>query len=400
MKKLLLIICFLLLCGCSAPEAVSGPAPQPSPEVWGTVAATAETPPPVQVTPTPTPTPPPVHSLHDLTEEAATVVLRGKIIPALVLEGQIMVEFSPLSEAMPELKWSGGREASLTLGETTTSITCTLMEEREFYRYEGGLYSRGETPECWFPAEWLGEALGLTVLMDQEQNTLYLDDSVDVTQIPLEKRVPVLCYHAVSDTIDGDENLFVSPSDMRAQLQYLVNYGYDPIFFSDLPHLDQYDRPVMLTFDDGYADNYTELFPLLQEFGVKATIFAISGKLDTEKYLTSAQAREMAASGLVEIQSHTATHSVLPDLTVEQQAEEFKTSRLALARATGHIPYAVAYPTGAYTMDTLYAAADHYTFGVLADGGTWVTDGYWQYIPRTFIGRGYSMETYDRLLWQ
>lgn len=64
---------------------------------------------------------------------------------------------------------------------------------------------------------------------------------------------------------------------MRQQLQYLWDNGYEPIFFSDLTHLEDYDKPVLLTFDDGYIGNYTELYPLLQEYNMKATIFISTG---------------------------------------------------------------------------------------------------------------------------
>ena len=70
-------------------------------------------------------------------------------------------------------------------------------------------------------------------------------------------------YHAVSDNMWGIDELFVSPASMEEQLRYLVDNGYEPIWFSDLAELEQYEKPVILTFDDGYDDNYTELLPLL-----------------------------------------------------------------------------------------------------------------------------------------
>ena len=77
------------------------------------------------------------------------------------------------------------------------------------------------------------------------------------------RQVPVLMYHAVGDDCLGEEHLFVRPAELEQQLQYLSENGYETIFFEDLAHLERYEKPVILTFDDGYDDNYTLLLPLL-----------------------------------------------------------------------------------------------------------------------------------------
>lgn len=82
-------------------------------------------------------------------------------------------------------------------------------------------------------------------------------------------------YHAVGDETWGYSDLFVRPSELENHLQYLADNGYETIFFDDLSHLEDYEKPVILTFDDGYDDNYTELYPLLQKYQAKATIFVI-----------------------------------------------------------------------------------------------------------------------------
>ena len=91
---------------------------------------------------------------------------------------------------------------------------------------------------------------------------------------------------------------------MEEQLRYLVDNGYEPIWFSDLAELEQYEKPVILTFDDGYDDNYTELLPLLRKYNVKATVFMIADAMGMQHKMTEEQVREMADSGLVSIQSH------------------------------------------------------------------------------------------------
>ena len=89
--------------------------------------------------------------------------------------------------------------------------------------------------------------------------------------------VPIFMYHAVGNDCWGEESLFVKPEELEKQLQYLSENGYETIFFEDLAHIEQYEKPVMLTFDDGYDDNNTNLLPLLQKYGMKATIFLIAG---------------------------------------------------------------------------------------------------------------------------
>ena len=83
------------------------------------------------------------------------------------------------------------------------------------------------------------------------------------------RQVPVLMYHAVGDDCWGEEHLFDRPAELEQQLQYLSENGYETIFFEDLAHLERYEKPVILTFDDGYDDNYTLLLPLLQKYHMK-----------------------------------------------------------------------------------------------------------------------------------
>lgn len=67
-------------------------------------------------------------------------------------------------------------------------------------------------------------------------------------------------------------------------------------FFEDLAHLERYEKPVILTFDDGYDDNYTLLLPLLQKYHMKATIFMIAGDIGGPHKLTQPQLRELTQS--------------------------------------------------------------------------------------------------------
>ena len=244
------------------------------------------------------------------------------------------------------------------------------------YTGEGGILFQGDgAAEYWLPVDLLAETCGFRMLWDSQWGTLFLTSWVDTEAIPLGYDVPILMYHAVSDDMWGINELFVSPSDMEEQLQYLVDNGYDPIFFSDLTHLADYDKPVILTFDDGYDDNYNYLFPLLRQYNVKATCFIITGMLGDQYYMTAEQAREMSESGLVDIQSHTVDHFDLDTLGWDDQDYQLRQSQLDIARITGKIPYVLSYPSGCRNGSTLELAPQYYAFGIDMNGGTWHIEG-------------------------
>lgn len=135
-------------------------------------------------------------------------------------------------------------------------------------------------------------------------------------------RVPILMYHYVSEPPeDADRyrlDLSVTPEQFAAQLRWLRDNGYTAVSLDDvyralragarLP-----ERPVVLTFDDGYADAYQHAFRLLRQHAMTGTFFVVTEWLDQARpgYLTWDQAREMAAAGM-SIQSHSRSH---PDLS-------------------------------------------------------------------------------------
>lgn len=156
-------------------------------------------------------------------------------------------------------------------------------------------------------------------------------------------------YHAVGDEIWGYSDLFVSEAGMEEQLQYLQENGYEPIWFSDLAHIEDYEKPVILTFDDGYDDNYTVLYPLLEKYQTKATIFVIGNAMGSQHKMTQEQVYELAASGLVSIQSHTYTHGNLSAMDEPALRQEMELSNAALAAATGQIRTCCATRRGKYS---------------------------------------------------
>lgn len=247
--------------------------------------------------------------------------------------------------------------------------------------------------EVWVPLERLCQIWNISLLKDTADGTLYCTSTMPDGSIPQGIRVPVLMYHAVNSNVWGHRDLFVSPEVMEQHLVYLLENGFDLIHFEDLDHLEQFDKPVILTFDDGYLDNFTNLYPLLEKYDAKATIFVVTSSIG--KYETSMipqQVKQLSDSGLVSIQSHTVSHRVLAGLDAQSQEAELERSRLYVARMTGRQPFVISYPTGAYNNDTLEQAENYYRFAVTVEPGDYVTGSGRYTIPRYNIRHTTTLE--------
>ncbi len=165
-------------------------------------------------------------------------------------------------------------------------------------------------------------------------------------------KVMVLNYHKIDDM---DISLSVLPKDFDDQMRYLKENNYHTItpeeLYESLSGNHQLpENPVLITFDDGYLDNYENAYPILRKYGFKATIFVISsfvGKMD--HYFTWEQAREMAEHG-ISIQSHTVDHKSMTDLSDEQLRAELVESRRKIQEEMGSPVDFIAYPTGTYNL--------------------------------------------------
>lgn len=166
------------------------------------------------------------------------------------------------------------------------------------------------------------------------------------------KKILVLNYHKVDNSFNS---LAIPPEDFRAQMQFLNEQGYHTISPDELyagltgkGELPQ--NPVLITFDDGYRDNYTNAYPILKELHMKATIFVVPGFTNVNKnYLTWDQMLEMEQNGIT-IESHTLNHKALEGLTDEQIRTELRDSKQRLEERLGHSVEFLAYPTGTYNL--------------------------------------------------
>ncbi len=171
-------------------------------------------------------------------------------------------------------------------------------------------------------------------------------------------KVPILMYHYISvPPPDADRyrrDLSVGPDLFRAHLVTLREQGYTGITLSQLLYALQRGaplppRPVVLTFDDGYRDNYDHAFQIMKEEGFVGTFFIVTDVTEQRNvaYMTWEQVVEMKEAGM-EIGGHTRTHANLPGLSVERIWREVAESRALLQQRLGQEVNSFAYPYGRF----------------------------------------------------
>lgn len=195
-------------------------------------------------------------------------------------------------------------------------------------------------------------------------------------------KVPILMYHYISiPPANADKyriDLSVAPEDFRQQMAYLAQNGFSTITFEDLSRAiadkqDLPDKPVIITIDDGYRDNYENAFPILREFGHTATIFLVTDPIDqgNPNYMTWAMIEEMAAAG-IQFGPHTKTHPDLRGLSREKLIWQILGSQETVAAHVGYMPRYFAYPSGRYDENTIAILKElNFWGGVTTMGGKW-----------------------------
>ena len=169
-------------------------------------------------------------------------------------------------------------------------------------------------------------------------------------------RLRVLMYHKVSG--NGYHDYLTIPANrLEDQFDYLLKQGYSPILLSDLLNYIRFGaslppKPVLITFDDGYRDNFTHMYPVLKKYGMKANIFLVPSFLQPEnnaagEYL---QVRDIQAMNerLVEYGLHSYDHKSYKKLSPAEINQDIVKSKAMLN--TLHIPFqpCLAFPYGAF----------------------------------------------------
>ena len=215
------------------------------------------------------------------------------------------------------------------------------------------------------------------------------------------KRIPILMYHGVDDSIWGNASLFTKPSEFEKQMQYLSDNEYTTLFLSEIDQAVNYEKPVIITFDDGYMDMYTIAYPIMKAHNIKSNMYIISGWLDDNVYMNADMVKELSDSNLVEIGSHTVSHVHLNTLSYEEQEKQLLESKETLESITGKKINTIAYPYGQRNYDTLVIAKKYYDYAVTTESGpnySKVFIGSTLLLKRYNIQRGTSFETFKNVV--
>lgn len=380
-----LTLLFALLCACTPRTLPQEPLPEEPEEKTEAPETAPEAEPELELEAPPAP-------VYDETPaESGTAITADGADFAHVYEkgGALLVAMRDVADVLGGHWTADDVCCTVTCGGWTAYVTENGAQLRPEGRTVAGAEAVVYDGADWFvPAQALLLATGRTEFFDAEMQHLYYTSIPDSAAIAEGLRIPILMYHAVSDDMWGYWDLFVSPADMEAHLQYLQENGYTTVTFEDLPYVSAEDKPVLLTFDDGYDDNYTELFPLLQKYSAKATVFCITGSIENNHMMTQEQIRELSDSGLVSIQSHTVTHPFLGSCDAQTVAHECEQSRLDLLRITGKQPFVLCYPAGSVSNAGIETIREYYDFGVLMNGGLYVTGTDAYHVPRFYVSRG------------
>lgn len=187
-----------------------------------------------------------------------------------------------------------------------------------------------------------------------------------------QKGVPILMYHLISELVSQDVlGLCVPPKYFAEQMEFLYKSGYKVIPLENLVECirkkkDLPEKSIVITFDDGHKDNYTNAFPVLKKFDFPATIFVITDFIGKElvyesdvkrgvkwyrKHLSWADMEKMSKSGLITFGSHTLAHINLTRVTLEEAERNLLTSKKVLEDRLGREIKLFSYPYGAFDTD-------------------------------------------------
>ncbi len=214
-------------------------------------------------------------------------------------------------------------------------------------------------------------------------------------------------YHSINE---GLYDYAISKKKFKIQLSSLPQSSvFQTNFFAERVsfEIDAQDR-ITIQFDDGLEDNYLNAFPILKKLGVHATIFLATdfvGKSHTNaegftfQFLNWDQMREMEASGLVSIESHTHTHPLLTTLSDDELEYELAHSKQLIEDNLQKKVRGLAYPKGNFDERVKKFAAKHYEYatgpvGVLHKGD--ILDPY--AIPRIIVSRNIPMWKFRLML--
>lgn len=175
------------------------------------------------------------------------------------------------------------------------------------------------------------------------------------------KKVRVLMYHSISEHIKKEKHnkWRVKPEDFEKQMNWFYKNNWKSFTITEITKLDKIpEKSFIITFDDGFEDNFTNAFPILQKYNFKATIYLVPNQKANHweekntsilsNLLNNEQILQMQNSGLIEFGSHTLSHVNLSTIIDEQLINELRESKKEVENITKKDCEAFAYPYGKF----------------------------------------------------
>ena len=193
-----------------------------------------------------------------------------------------------------------------------------------------------------------------------------------------------LSYHIINRAIS--DSIAIAEEDFEQQLAYLHTHDYTALSLEQaIADLDgdrqAPQRSVLVTFDDGYADTLHVALPRLQAYGMRATLFVITGYIGQSnrwntracydvQHMTWDELRLWYENGC-DVGGHSHLHHCMTRLSLEELQETVEQNKHLLEQETGSAPRAFAYPYGRFNRAVIDVVRQHYELAFATDGGTW-----------------------------
>lgn len=194
-----------------------------------------------------------------------------------------------------------------------------------------------------------------------KKEVLSLADS-SVSSASSEFKIPILLYHYIEYVQDKNDtirqSLNITPYIFEKQIETLSQAGYSFLTVSDIAEIidgkkKMPSKAAALSFDDGYRDFYTDVFPILKKHKIKATVYVVPYFIDKSNFMFASQIREVIDSKLIELGAHTMHHLYLKGISSSKAWEEINESRIELENKFNVNVVSFAYPYGAFDQQTI-----------------------------------------------
>lgn len=350
---------------------------------------------------TPTPSPKPTPFEEPVMGKGQPVTIDGIEIEAFTKEGALYTDFEDFSKALKS--------------ESTDDWTVTyhglnfVFSPGEDRAWDDGReinldaptikYEQGE--RLYIPVKSVCTRMGIAEYTDQKDGHIYFTSAAGIWTVPKGYTVPVLMYYGagVASGKVYSNDIFAREEEFAKQLEYLAGNGYSLIGFEDLWNVAGYEKPVIICFDTGYANNYKTVFPLIKKYNAKISVFLSTGLIGTDGYLSEKQIQEMNASNLVTFQSRGVDGESFAFKISSDQEKEIEESVLRIVRLTGKQPSAFSYPNGEMTETTQQLCLQNFKFGCRLRGErAWNTADKPEEVYRYLIDRETTTEALSAFL--